>query len=382
MNLAELKGVYEREQSAHKLAVLKDDLPLSYEEISDEWLTATICCEVPGAQVVSHTLGDPDEGNTSRRRIHLAYNETGTEAGLPASLFCKASFHLSTRMSVGICGGLEAEVDFYRHVRPLIDIESPSAQWANVHLDTYNSIIMLQDMVDVQEFCSLSTAMTEERLRAQMDTLAILHARFYQSADNACLATLQTWPQYMAKLELIGFSGICARGFQEGRAAIPDRLFARADEIWPATEFATKQHEGRCDHLAHGDVHLRNWYIAGDGTLGLADWQVATRAHWSRDVAYAISACAPLDARQHLEKPLLEHYLRQLAKYGGPKVDFASAWQDYVEQLFGALSFWTVTMASSDLPNMQPLDATLEMLRRITSAIDDHDAINASRFRK
>lgn len=381
MTLEELKAAYEAELAAARAPVERDDLPLSFEAMSDAWLTATICRDVPGAQVVAHQLGPEDEGNTSRRRIMLSYNADGEAAGLPASVFCKASFHLGTRMSVGVCGGIAAEVEFYRSVRPRLDIQAPRARWANYDPVTFNSIIMLDDMRDVQEFCTLSTDMTEARLRDQMDTLARLHARFYRSDDSDCLSGLQTWPEYMERLELIGFSDICKRGFSEAAATMPARLYARAEEVWPATEFATRQHVGRCDHLAHGDVHLRNWFVAADGSMGLADWQVATRAHWSRDAAYAIVACTPFEARPRLEKPLLDYFLRRLADHGGPVVAFEDAWQDYIEQLFGALSFWTVTIASSDLPDMQPQDSTIEMMRRITHAIDDNEALDRSRWR-
>jgi hypothetical protein len=45
--------------------------------------------------------------------------------------------------------------------------------------------------------------------------------------------------------------------------------------------------------------------------------------------------------------------------------------------LFGALAWWTVTMPAPGLPAMQPLDVTLEMIRRLTHAIDDFDALDS-----
>ena len=48
-----------------------------------------------------------------------------------------------------------------------------------------------------------------------------------------------------------------------------------------------------------------------------------------------------------------------------------------VLQLFTALAYWTITMPSPDLPNMQPVDTTLEMIRRMSSAIDEYDALDS-----
>lgn len=382
MDIATAKIAYDCEVAAAKIPVDVDDLPLRYEDMTPHWLTAVLCRNAPGAQVTSFDLDTADDGNTSRRRILLRYNDEGEAAGLPASVFCKASFRFETRVSVGVCGGLECEVKFYNAVRPLIEIEAPTAYWANINTDTLNSIIMLRDMRTVQEFCSLGTSMTEARLYAQMDMLARLHARFYKAADAAAIDCLPTWPDFFTALEQIGFSGICANGFRGGEAVIPPRLFAREAEIWPATEHSTEVHRGRCDYLTHGDVHLRNWYVAGNGSMGLSDWQCSTRGHWSRDVAYAITTSTPFDARPALEKPLLAHYLKQLEASGGPAVTFQDAWQDYVEQLFGALSFWTVTLTpSADMPDMQPRDSTLEMIRRIAASIDDNAALDISRFR-
>jgi aminoglycoside phosphotransferase (APT) family kinase protein len=215
-----------------------------------------------------------------------------------------------------------------------------------------------------------------------MDVLARLHARFYKSADASAINSLPTWPDFFTSLEKIGFSGICANGFRAGESVIPARLFAREAEIWPATEHSTEMHRGRCDYLTHGDVHLRNWYVAGTGAMGLSDWQCSTRGHWSRDVAYAVTASTPFEMLPALEKPLLAYYLKQLAANGGPVVAFEDAWQDYIEQLFSALSYWTVTLTpSADMPDMQPRDSTLEMIRRIAASIDDNAALDNSRIR-
>ena len=376
--IAELRAAYEEEIRDPKLPRTANDLPLSYEAINDEWLTNVICHEHPGAAVVSHRLDAPDDGNTSRRRIFLDYNAAGVAAGLPASVFCKASYRWETRLSVGICGGVQCETVFYNKIRQLLDIEAPWGVWANYNPKTFNSIIMLRDLGSGTEFCTLDTDMNETRLRGQMEVLAKLHARFYKSRDfDTALADLATWPEYFARLDLIGAKGICANGFKAAKEVIPARVFAREQEIWPKTLASIDRHKVLPQMLIHSDVHLRNWYISADGRMGLNDWQSACKGHWSRDVAYALTAAMDVDTRRRMVKPLLQYYLEHLQAEGGPAVSFDEAWLLYRQQLFTALAYWTITMPSPDLPNMQPVDTTLEMIRRMSSAIDEYDALDS-----
>jgi hypothetical protein len=46
--------------------------------------------------------------------------------------------------------------------------------------------------------------------------------------------------------------------------------------------------------------------------------------------------------------------------------------------MFGALAWWTVTLAPSvDIPDMQPQDFTVEMIKRITQAIEDLESLDS-----
>src|SRR5581483_1890598 len=112
----------------------------------------------------------------------------------------------------------------------------------------------------------------------------------------------------------------CQQGFAAARSVIPVRLFARAAEIWPKTILALEHHKDLPKTLCHGDVHLKNWYILADGRMGLADWGVVHRGHWSRDVAYTITTALPIELRRSWERDLLRLYLDRLAECRGPRV--------------------------------------------------------------
>ena len=374
-----IRAAFDRERRSASPPRAAGDLPLSYEAITDEWLTAILCRDHPGAAVLSHRLGVPDEGNTSRRWLFVEYDGPGRAAQLPATLFCKATHTFGSRISVGLSGGVHAEATFYNRVRPLLEIEAPRAVWANYDPDTLNSIIMLHPLAPGTEFFTLATDMTNERLHVQMALLAKVHGRFHrESSAHPALAELATWPEFFQATLRLDLKTLCGNGFRAGREVIPPRLFAREPDIWPATLASVEAHERLPQTLTHQDVHLRNWYIAESGAVGLSDWQGASRGHWGRDVAYTLASAMSVERRRRLERPLLEYYLDRLHEAGGPRVSFDEAWRHYRQQLPAALAWWTVTLApSADMPDMQPRDATIEMVKRIAHAIDDSDALDS-----
>ena len=124
--------------------------------------------------------------------------------------------------------------------------------------------------------------------------------------------------------------------------------------------------------MVHSDVHPGNWYLTAEGLPGLCDWQCIAQGHWARDLAYALASMASIEQRRAWERDLVAHYLARLALHGGPRVSFDHAWQRYGGQLPGALLMWTPTLCHPPtMPDMQPEDVSLEMIRRLTTAIDD-----------
>lgn len=372
-----LRIAYDEEVQNHTTPATLTDLPLSYEEITNEWLTAVICRNAtPEAKVIAHKLGEVDDGNTSRRRIFLTYNSAGEAAGLPATVFCKSSCRFSTRISVGIPGGIEAEVTFYKKLRSMLAIEAPQAIWAHWNPDNYNSIVMLEDIGEGTEFCTLQTNMTRERAQDQMALLAHFHGQFYAEDAQKHLTGLATWSEFFMKAASLGFEEFCGEGFSAARAVIPPRLYSRAAKIWPATLKAIERNQSLPKTLLHGDVHLRNWYITSPGKMGLTDWQNTCRGHWAHDVSYTMATSISVEQRREMLPELLKFYIDELYRNGGPRVSYEQALEHYKYELFPALAYWTVTLRPTPgMPAMQPAEASLEMIHRITHAIDDLDAL-------
>lgn len=356
------------------------ELPLSYEAITDEWLTDILCTQHVGAKVVGHRLDVADSGSSNRRKISLDYNEAGHIAGLPTALFCKASHGLTNRIALGVSGAAYSEVTFYNRIRPLLSMEAPQCFHAAFDPRSFNSIVVLDDLSQDRrtEFCSHRTVMTRTRAESQLALLGGFHGKGYQSAEiKAQLPLFTTWPEFFDNTLGFGMREGSEQGFLAAEEVIPPHLHRRHKEIWPATLRSVERHDHLPHTLVHGDVHLKNWYVAGSGEMGLSDWQGTTRGHWGRDFAYTLATALTVEDRRYWEQDLLRFYLDRMHASGGPVVDFNAAWDHYRQQLMTALTWWTVTLTPPPgMPDMQPRDITLEFIRRIATAMDDLESLS------
>jgi thiamine kinase-like enzyme len=376
----QINAAFAAEQANPLIARTRDDIPRTYEAISDEWLTAVLCSNVPGGLVTDHHLDAPDDGTNNRRRIFVEYNAVGRSAGLPASIFCKATFGLANRQMLGHSGGVLCEVTFQNRARHLLDIEAPRPLLANFDPISFASIIMFEDFGDSATFCSEETRVDQDFARAQLDILAQLHGRFTDAPElSGALAVLPTWYQRFHNLATFHLEESCAAGVDAAQDFLPPELFARREEIWQATLRSLELLRDLPLTLCHGDVHLKNWYQCDDGRIGLGDWGVTHRGHWSRDLAYTLTTALTIADRQAHEGSLIAYYLEKLAEEGGPRVSMDFAMRAYRLSLPSAFAFWTLTLKPDPaFPDMQPASTAKVFIERIGQSMADHDALDIS----
>lgn len=358
-----------------------DELPLSYEAITDDWLTDALCPPDTRARIIGHRFGPADNGSSERRSLVVDYDETGQSLGLRETFFCKASMGLPSRVGIGITGAAWAESTFYRSVRPHIDIEAPLGFYGKVDPESLVSMVIIEDISErLAEFGHHTTRITRKRAEDQIDTLAKVHGAGYANpAVRAHLHKFSTWPEYFERTLSFGLEQACKDGFRMAEPVIPRAVFARESEIWPKTLASLDLHRVSEETYIHCDVHLRNWYVTRDDRMGLADWQCSSRGHWSRDLAYCLSVCLDIEDRRAWERDLLTRYLDGLVAQGGPRVPFDMAFDAYRAQMMTVLAWWTITLnpAPSMPEELQPRDSTLCFLERIGAAMDDLDTLDA-----
>ena len=373
-----IRRAYERDMRERPLAVKHGDIPIAYDAITPEWLTAILCGDTPGAAVTAYRLDEEDNGTSNRRRIFVDYNEAGRSAGLPPSVFCKATQDLVNRLLLSTSATF-SEVSFFNRVRPLLDIDTPSAIYAAYDPDSWASIIVLPDIAGEVTFCSHTTIQSRAAVESQLDLLASMHGRFL--VGNELQNELSDLFSFRKRFEALDrdhdFKSCCEAGFLAAEEVVPPRLFARAGEVWAATVRSVERQSDMPETLTHSDVHLKNWYKRGPDQMGISDWQSSGKGAWARDLAYCLSTAMPTEDRRAWERDLIAYYLDRLAATGAPVPSFDGAFDDYREQILSALAWWTMTLTPSKaMPDMQPRDTTMEFLGRISAAVDDLDSLD------
>ncbi len=376
---SQIEAAYAAEQANPRIPRTRADIPQSYDAISTDWLSDVLCRDTPGAQVTAHKLGPPDDGTNNRRRIYLSYNDAGTRAGLPPSVFCKSTQGLANRLMLGHSGGVLCEVTFWNAARGLLDIEAPIARFANYDPVSFNSIVILDDLDGTAEFCSEGTPVDRAFAEAQLDLLARLHARFYEAPElSGALAVLPTWHRRFNNLASFHLEESCAAGVEAAEDFFPPRLFAHKGDIWRGTLASLEALRDLPKTLCHGDVHLKNWYVKRDGRIGLGDWGVTHIGHWSRDLAYTLCTALSVADRRAWDRDLIAYYVHQLASHGVPEPTMDATLRAFRLSLPTALAFWTLTLKPTpDFPEMQPSSTARTFIERLAWAMDDWDALEA-----
>ncbi len=360
------------------------EVPTSPEALTNEWLTAALCSRHPGARVSGFTVGAGSEGSTSRAPLTVTYNAAGRAAGLPVEVFAKATPKLTSRLITVPSAALYTEVQFYNTIQPSLKIETPVAYYATVDQKSGRSMFLLEDISRTRN-CTFGnvTELYVDRAKAedQMRLLATLHATFWDSPRlQSDLAWMNTSLKFQIDVNnMISFEKRSLVGLERAADVVPRSLHGRGREIYSAAMRSLQAHAREPMTVVHSDVHLNNWYVTGDGRMGLCDWQILTRGNWAMDVAYAMTSALTVADRRAWERELIEIYLDQLKVSGGPTdLSFDHAWQLYRQQVFHGLIFWLYTIGHGRLqPAMQPDAVSLVNLERMTNAVVDLDSLTA-----
>lgn len=361
------------------------EVPASPEHLTVEWLSAALCREHPGAAVTGFTLGGGSDGSTSRAALTVAYNEAGRAAALPVEVFTKATPKLTSRLITVPSGALFTEERFYNALQPeLTDLETPTGYYAAMDPTSGRSMFLLENIAVTRGATFGDTRESYvDRAKAedQMRLLATLHGRFWDSPRlTGDIGWMKTSLQFQIDCNnAISFEGRSLVGLQRAADVIPAQLHDRGPDIWAAAMRSLESNVSLPMTVLHSDVHLNNWYVTGEGRMGLCDWQLMTRGNWALDVSYALTSALTVEDRRAWERELIEVYLDAFAAAGGPKdLSFDEAWLRYRQQVFHGLIFWLYTIGHGRLqPAMQPDDVSRINLARMTSALVDLESLGS-----
>src|SRR5690606_12366688 len=95
-----------------------------------------------------------------------------------------------------------------------IRVESPRVLHAAVDSDTYNAIVVLEDMGTETTFCTHTTEIDRQHAEEQVRILADFHGQFMADPEQmAALSVFPTWPQRWRLMLAIGMEKGSDQGF-------------------------------------------------------------------------------------------------------------------------------------------------------------------------
>ncbi len=359
------------------------DVPRSFLDITPQWLTAVLCSQIPGAEVLDVKSTGGSVGTTTRQGLALTLNRQAADAGIPTRLFTKSTDLYRQRLLLGLSGGIKGEICFYLKIRPHLEIEAPRGYYACLSHASWRSMILMEDVAVTKgaRFISTETHISRPMIEDSLANMAKWHGAFWDHPRfSADLHALRSPTEFLRNLD--GFLSIAERakaGLRSAQSVVPASLLARTDDVYEALHRSFEFNRSMPKTLLHGDPHVGQTYITRDGRIGLGDWSEIMQGGWAYDFTYALVSSLTVADRRAWQEDLLRFYLDRLHAAGGPSLDFDDAWLSYRRHAPWPYLCWLMTLvgASAMTPEMQPKQVSLDIVSRMGHAIEDLDTLSA-----
>ncbi len=333
--------------------------------LSPEWLGAALARDGAPAAVESVRVVDIFGPSATKARVELEFGPSST--GLHQA-YCIKGFFGGDALGYLKSGVQVTEASFYRECAAHLPIRVPDCAYAGVDPATNAGLIVMKDLITAgARFLTALEPYTVEQARGSLDQLARLHA------TSSTSETLARWPWVRSRIEeLTQYQHVPAARVTELMAAergegLPEAV-RDGDRIYAALAALGRRSASSPACLIHGDAHAGNVFETAAG-IGLVDWQLLQRGHWSLDVAYHVAAVLTVEDRRASEEELLRHYLDRYAAYRGAAPDWSEAWARYREALAYGLFLWSITVRV-DPPIIR------QFIIRLGTAVADHRSMD------
>lgn len=278
----------------------------------------------------SRTYGDQMVSTAGRVLFTVTYR-SDAPADLPTRLILKIA-----RTDDDVMAPFYAnEVAFYGQLQPRLDIESPLSLGGHYDPASRHFALLLENLTARgAHFPNVLETVSLERVRGLLDTLAPLHARYWNSDE---FAGPLAWIGNALEGDVAFLLNDAAAPYiqheidtQKFKSELVGMIGWSGEELRAGTKAIHRHQIGLDQCLVHGDTHLGNTYFLPDGSCGLLDWQLMGRGHPMHDVSYIISTALGIAERRKHEQDLLRHYLDRLAAAGVTTAPgFDACWTEY-----------------------------------------------------
>jgi hypothetical protein len=339
--------------------------PALAEILQPEWLTAVLGTQFPGIQVTKVIPGPVVSrvSTNARFRIECA---CGAPAGLSPDLCVKSYFGQQAALALQTGA---AEAAFYRDLAPRTGVRTLRAVFAGVDAGPRQGILVTEDVIaQGATFLDATSVYSPDQAAESLRQLALLHAATWGAPAARVLPWLE--PRLTSHTISRGIREIAANFDSDLGRGVPaevrdaGRLFTAYQELAAVTRTATPW------TVIHGDAHVGNLFLDGQGRPSLVDWQLVQRGPWYLDVGYHIASALTVQDRRAHEEDLVRHYLAELR---GTGIEPPSQRDVQVGLRLGILHgfyLWGITQFVA-----RPITGAL--LHRLGTAAADHGALTA-----
>ena len=357
--------------------VPKAGMPWDPNEFTVEILNDLIAPWNPDIRIASMKLlenkayGDGMVSTAARALLEVEYAD-GAPAGLPPRIILKLG-----RSPDFMIGPLyQNEVRFYNVLRPEItDINAPLTLGGAYEPESQQFALLLGDLtLEDARFPNVLSEVTLDEVRALLDTLAKVHARYWQSERfSGDLAFLETHCEGPLAEFMHGFVPMAIQqeiDTENFKRELVAKLRTSGDELRDMVAKLHRHQQTLPQTLLHGDTHVGNTYLLPEGRVGLLDWQLVVRGHHMHDVSYLVTTSLSIANRREHERDLIAYYLERLKAHG---VADAPSFEDSLTE-FGRCLSWGVYIGwlTTNIANYGWEICVLNHLR-LTTAFEDHD---------
>jgi hypothetical protein len=307
------------------------------ELLTPEWLNAALSTRYPGVNVTDVTPGQIVERVSTNARFTIAGD---IPDGLPTALCAKGYFGPAGK---GSAAAGVPEASFYRDISHATGVRTLNSVWADVDPVSEQGVVITEDAVaEGAVFCDALDPCTVERTAELLGELAKLHAYAWEQPQKASADWLATRLQFI--LNVRGAKEIDANFDGPNGVGVPDAT-RDTQKLLDAYAKIASRTPGPGWAIVHGDAHVGNTFLDGQGRACLLDWQVTQWAPWGLDVGYHVSSALEPDERADNEQDLLRHYLDELRAAGVATVpSFDVAWDEYRIGLVHGFFLWAITV--------------------------------------
>jgi hypothetical protein len=331
------------------------------ELLTPEWLEGALSTRFPGVHITDVTPGPIVERVSTNARFKI---EGDIPEGLPPALCAKGYFSEAGRDSSA--AGVP-EACFYRDLAHPIGVRTLNSVWADVDEATNHGVVITQDAVEAGAvFCDALDDCSVDRVADQLGQFALLHAYAWEQPEIVS-SNPGLEPRLQFILNVRGVKEISANFDGLNGVDVPEPVRS-AQSLVDAYQKIAALTPGLGWTIAHGDAHVGNTFIDGEGRGCLLDWQVTQFAPWWIDVGYHIASALEPGERAANERDLLQHYLDALGTAGVSTVpSWDDAWDGYRKGVVHGFFLWGITVY------VRPA-VIAQLLRRLGTAADELDS--------